>query len=60
MGIRWPEIQRNIERWEITGEKATMFGIGMRVWRWIGHNLRKGMNPLRTKLWAGICSEPDG
>ena len=31
-----------------------MFGIGMRKWLWIGHNLWEGMNLLGTNLWAGI------
>jgi len=59
-GTKWSEILSNIELCEFTGEKATIFGIRMRNWRCICHNLRKGMNTLRTKLWAEIRSEPDG
>ena len=60
MGTRWPEVLRNNELWEVTGQKATMFRTGMGKWWWIGHSLRRGMNPLRTKLWAGIRKEPVG
>jgi len=60
MGTRWPKILSNIELREVTGEKAKMFKIRMRKLRWIGHNLRKGRNPSRAKLWAGIRRELDG
>jgi hypothetical protein len=60
MGTRRPEILRNNEPWEVTGQKAKMFRTGMGKWRLIGHSLRRGMNPLRTKLWTGIRKEPDG
>jgi hypothetical protein len=60
MGTRWPKALSNIGLWEITGEKATIFRIRRRKWRCIGHDLREGRDPLRTKLWAGIRCKPDG
>jgi hypothetical protein len=32
----------------------------MRKWRYIGHNVRKGKNPLKNKHWIEFCREPEG
>jgi hypothetical protein len=59
MDVRRPKIISNAELWEAAGQRPKILQIRMRKWLWIGHTLRKGMNPLKNKRWVVIRREPE-
>jgi len=59
MDVRRPKIIRNAELWEAAGETPIILQIRMRKWLWIGHTVKKWVNPLKNKRWIAIRREPE-
>ena len=51
--IHWPEVISNEEFWRRTEGTEISIQIKRQKWNWIGHRLRKGMKPLKGRLWIG-------
>ena len=44
--LKWTDKIRNEQLWERTGQVPIQTEIGKRIWKWVGHTLRKGKNSI--------------
>ena len=44
--LKWTDKIRNEQLWERTGQVPIQNEIGRRIWKWVGHTLRKGKNSI--------------